>query len=118
MPAQPPYKALDIYHVSKKLVAGCYELTHHLPPEEKTNLVQYIRSAAVTVHLHIAQGTFLKTKKKKKKAIRSIQNALLVINAALEVLVEVGFVGEDRVIELTDLTSACYDILDDLKKGK
>jgi four helix bundle protein len=59
MPAQPVYKTLEVYNLSKKLVVACYELTHDLPLEEKTNLVQYIRTAAVTVHLNITQGTFL-----------------------------------------------------------
>ena len=118
MPVQPPYRALDVYNLSKKLVVACYEITHDLPAEEKTNLVRYIRTAAVTVHLNIAQGTFLKKRKKKKKAVRTIQNALLVINAAVEVLVEVGFTSQDRSTEITDLTSACYEILDGLKKDK
>ena len=96
MPAQPTYKALDLFNTSKKLVIACYELTHDLPAEEKTNLIQYIRTAAVTVHLNIIQGSFLKKNKKKKKAIRTIQNALVIINAAVEVLMEVGYTTEEK----------------------
>ena len=118
MPAQPPYKTLDVYHLSRKLVVACYEITHDLPAEEKTNLAQYIRTAAVTVHLNIAQGAFLKKKKKKKKFVRTVQNALVVIDTAISVLVEVGFVTGERTTELTDLSAACYRILDSLKKDK
>ena len=118
MPAQPVYKTLEVYNLSKKLVVACYELTHDLPPEEKTNLVQYIRTAAVTVHLNITQGTFLNKKKKRKKGIQIVQNALVIIDAAVAVLVEVGFINEDRTLEISDLTSAIYQILDALKKDK
>lgn len=118
MSLQPDYRILDFYQISKKLVVACYELTQQVPAEEKTNLAQYIRAASVTAHLHIAQGTFLKKRKKRKKAIKTIQNALLVIRAAVEVLVEVGFVAEEKTTELNDLSGACFAVLDDLKRQK
>ena len=118
MPSLPPYKTLDVYTISKKLVVACYELTHDLPAEEKTNLVQYIRTAAVTVHLNIAQAALLKKKKKKRKFIKTVQNALVVIDAAVAVLVEVGFVNEYRSTELTELSAACYQVMESLKKDK
>jgi four helix bundle protein len=116
MPPPPPYHALDAYNLSKKLVVACYELTHSLPQEEKTNLTQYIRTAGLTVHLAVAQGAFLKKKKKKEKYMNRAQNALLVINAAIEVLLEVKLVNEGQTTELMELSSSCYQLLDRLKK--
>lgn len=118
MPDQPAYKTFELYNLSKKLVVGCYELTHDLPPEEKTNLIQYIRTAAVTVHLNIAQGVLLNKKKKRKKAVQTVQNALIVIDTALAVLTEVNYTTEDRTSELTDITAAIYRTVETLKKGK
>jgi four helix bundle protein len=118
MPAQPAYKTFELYNLSKKLVVACYELTHDLPAEEKTNLAQYIRTAAVTVHLNIAQGIFLNKKKKKKKPLQTIQNALTIIDAALAVLTEVGYTTGDRASAITALTSAIYQAADSLKKEK
>lgn len=118
MPFQPAYKTFELYNLSKKLVVACYELTHDLPSEEKTNLVQYIRTAAVTVHLNIAQGVLLNKKKKRKKAIRTVQNALIIIDTALAVLTEVNYTAEDRTSEITDITSAVYQTMDTLKKDK
>ena len=66
MPKAAAYKSLEVFNLSKQLVIACYELTHELPETEKTNFAKYIRTAALTVHLSIAQGAFLKTKKKKK----------------------------------------------------
>lgn len=118
MPVQPAYKTFELYNLSKKLVVACYELTHDLPSEEKTNLVQYIRTAAVTAHLNIAQGAFLNKKKKKKKTIQTVQNALIVIDTALAVLTEVNYATEDRTSEITDITAALYQTMETLKKGK
>ena len=118
MPLQPDYRILDLYNISKKLVTACYELTQQIPAEEKTNLTKFVRTAAVTAHILIAQGTFLKRRKKRKKAIRAIQHSLIVINAAVDVMVEVGFVSTDKTTELEDLCAACLAVLDDLKKQK
>jgi four helix bundle protein len=115
MPDQPAYNTFELYNLSKKLVIACYELTHDLPTEEKTNLTQYIRTAAVTVHLNIAQGFSLKKKKKRKKVI-IIQNALTIINAAIEVLLEVGFITKENSAKLTTLITACYRAIENLKK--
>ena len=116
MPDQPAYNMFELYDLSKKLVVACYELTHELPSEEKTNLTQYIRTAAVTVHLIIAQGLSLKKKKKRKKAITTIQNALTVINAATEVLLEVGLITKEKSSALTTLVTDCYAAIEHLKK--
>jgi four helix bundle protein len=116
MPDQPAYNTFELYNLSKKLVIACYELTHDLPTEEKTNLTQYIRTAAVTVHLNIAQSLSLKKKKKRKKVIIIIQNALTIINAATEVLLEVGFITKENSGKLTTLITACYRAIENLKK--
>jgi four helix bundle protein len=107
------YKSLEIYNLSKQLVVACYELTSDLPSEEKTNLTLFIRNASLTVYLNIAQGAFLKTKKK-KKFIRSAQNALIVIDAATEALVATGFKKEDQINGVVVLSSACYQLLEQL----
>jgi four helix bundle protein len=110
------YKGLEVYNTSKKLVVACYELTHDLPEEERTNLTHCIRSAALKVHINVAQGAFLRKVKRRKKFIRNAQSALIVIDAATEVLVEVGFAKPDQLNELLQLSSACYQLLGELKK--
>lgn len=118
MPNQPAYTTLEIYNLSKKLVLACYEITHDLPLEEKTNLVQYIRTAAVTMHLNIASGLFLKKKKERKQAFITIQNALTIIHAAVEVLLEVQLASTENCQEIFNLTASCGESLDNLKKQK
>lgn len=111
-------KSFDIFDVSKKLVIACYELTSTLPTEEKTNLTQYIRNAALSTHINITQGAFLKKKKAKKKFIRGAKNSLVIIDAAVDVLIEVGLLKEKDTNEVMQLSSTCYQLLDRLKKDK
>lgn len=118
MPGQHAYKSLDVYDLSKKLVVACYALTHDLPAEEKTSLSHFIKTAALSAYVNITQGAFLKNKKQKKKFIRKAQTALVVIDAATEVLVEVHLATEKQATEVVQLSSSCYQLLNDLKKDK
>ena len=112
------FKSFDVFELSKKLVIACYALTATLPPEEKTALTQYIRQAALSTHLNILQCTFLKKKKGRRKNILAAKNSLVVIDAVIEVLIEVKLVPESQTAEVMQLSSACYQLLDRLKKEK
>ena len=109
-------KSFDVFDLSKKLVIACYALTANLPSEEKTVLTQYIRNAALSVHVSIAQGAFLKKKKARKKFLSEAKNALVVIDAAVDVLVETGLAKAEATTEVQQLSSTCYQLLDRLKK--
>ena len=119
MGATSSYKSLDIYITSKKLVMACYALAHDLPPEEKTNLSFYLRNAALTAHLAISQGVFLKKNKARQKFLSKALNAFIVIDAVVDVLVEAGMVKEENTTEVMRLCSACYQQIEGLlKKNK
>ena len=106
------YRSLEVYNLSKKLVIACYELTHELPAEEKTNFARYIRTAALNLHVNVAQGIFLK-RKKRKKFLRNAKNALIIIDAATEILVELNFATKEQIDVVASLSASCYQLLDE-----
>lgn len=114
----PKLKPFDILELSKKLVTASYSLTTTLPQEEKTNLSLYIREAAVKAYLSTMKAVFRKKKKDKKRSIKNAKNALVIIDAVIEVLVEVNLVTEEATTEVLKLSSTCYGALDRLKKRK
>lgn len=116
--SSPAMKPFDILDLSKKLVAACYKLTATLPTEEKTNLSFYIRNEAIQCHLNVVKTVFKKRKKRKRRLIRRAKNSLVIIDAAVEVLVEVGLANEETTTEVMRLSSTCYQQLDWLKKRK
>jgi four helix bundle protein len=113
MPKPTGYKSLEIYNLSRQLVVACYELTHELPSEEKTNFTRYIRTAALNFYVNVAQGAFLKSKKR-KKFIRNAKNALVIIDAATGILVELKMATQEQIDVITTLSSSCYQLLDEL----
>lgn len=109
-------KSFDIFELSKKLVVACYTLTASLPPEEKTTLTQYIRNAALSAHVNIIQGAFLKKKGRRKKFFRRAKNSLIIIDAAVDVLTETGLATTEATNDVQQLSSTCYGLLGRLKK--
>lgn len=106
------YKSLEVYNLSKKLAIACYELTHELPADEKTNFTRYIRTAALSLHVNIAQAVFRKPKKR-KKFFRNAKNALVIIDAATEILVEIKLATRDQIEAISVLSSSIYQLLDE-----
>ena len=111
MPEPSPNNKPEAYILARKLVMDCYEITHDLPSEEKTNLTRYIRSAAVTVFLNMARCLFLKKRKRRKKFIKSAKNNLVIINAAMEALADVGLITNEQLKQVIDSTSSLYQII-------
>ena len=107
---------LQIFTYSKKLVTACYVLTHDLPVDEKTGLIFYIRNAALKAHLTLVEGIFLDKKKVKKKLLRKAKNTFVVIDAAVDVLVDVALVKEEQTTDVIDTISICNQLLAKLLK--
>ena len=107
------YKGLDLYNLSKKLVIACYELTHDLPAEEKGNFTRYIRTAAISLHINVAQGILIESKKR-KKFLRNARSALIIIDAATEIMAELKLVADEQIELINSLSSSCYQMLDQL----
>lgn len=107
------YKGLEVYKLSKKLVIACYELTHELPAEEKNNFTRHIRTAALHLHVSIAQGVFLNSKKR-KKFLRSAKDALIIIDAASGILVELRMATQEQIDVIASYSSLCFQMLDEL----
>jgi four helix bundle protein len=49
------HKNLEAYKAARNFLKECYRSTALLPPDEKYNLVQKIRRAALSVTLNIAE---------------------------------------------------------------
>ncbi len=118
MPLQLPHKELDLFILSKKLLHCCYEITHDLPVDVRKTLFHEMRRAALFVYLDTCKGLARDSKKKKRKWYSLAKDQLIIIDAILEVLVELKYVNRDQEKEVNDLMSPCYNILSELTTGK
>ncbi len=116
MGEQSTYTTVDIYADSRNLVLSCYALTQGLPIDEKSNLVYYIRNSALAAHFALLQGLFAKKKKATKTHLQEATNAYVVIDAAVDVLVDLQFVKEEQTLEVLKLASVLYQLTVSLQK--
>jgi len=118
MPLQLPHKELDLFILSKKLLHCCYEITHDLPVDVRKTLFHEMRRAALFVYLDTCKGLAKDSKKKKGKWYGLAKDQLIIIDAILEVLVELKYINREQEKQVNDLMSPCYDILSDLTTDK
>ena len=67
------HQKLDVFVVAKSFTLECYKFTKQLPAEEKFNMVQQVRRAALSVYLNIAEGCSRKSVAERKKIFRNIK---------------------------------------------
>lgn len=104
---QLSYKEDDLYPLAKKLLHGCYELTQDLPKEVEKNLGQEMRRSSMLAFLSVAQAVAQEKKKKKRKKLLPARDCLLIIDAILEVLLELELVSRPQAQEAARLLGAC-----------
>jgi four helix bundle protein len=52
---QLKHQQLDVFQTAKQYVQECYKFTKHLPADERFNMIQQIRRAALSVVLNIVK---------------------------------------------------------------
>ena len=111
------YKDLEIISLSKMLVQKCYELTQSLPEEEKKNIGQQIKNAALNTYLKLSEGAFL-SKKKRKRCFADARVSIILLDANLEAYLQLGYSSEEELQEISVLLISCYKKLNKLFKKK
>ena len=111
------YKDLEIISLSKTLVQKCYELTQSLPEDEKKNIGQQIKNAALNSYLKLSEGAFLR-KKKRKRCFEDARVSIILLDATLEAYLKLGYSTEDQLQEISSLLVSCYKKLNKLFKNK
>lgn len=111
------YKDLEIVSLSKTLVQKCYELTQSLPEDDKKNIGQQIKNAALNTYLKLSEGAFL-SKKKRKRCFTDARVSIILLDATLEAYLKLGFASEEELQDISFLLVSCYKKLNKLIKKK
>jgi len=61
------HQKLDVFAAAKSFTPECYRCTKLLPVEERFNMIQQIRRAALSVCLNIAEGASRKSVAERKR---------------------------------------------------
>jgi four helix bundle protein len=105
------HKKMDVYQLAKSFVIACYQLTKALPQEEKFNMVQQIRRAALSVQLNIAEGASRKSALERKRFYEIARGSLIEIDAALDIAAELKYINQPEVEQLGEHMIRCFQML-------
>lgn len=105
---QLKHKSLDIYKVIRELVKETYKVSLKLPPDERFNMVQQIRRAALSVKLNMAEGSSIKSLAERKRYFEISRGSVVEIDAALETAIDLEYFSMENLQAIGILLNRCF----------
>lgn len=110
------HKNLEAYKAARQFLIECYKVTKLLPSDEKYNLFQQIRRAALSVKLNIAEGSSRKSEVERKRFYEISRSSLVEIDTAFESAFDLGYYNENDLNELNKLINKTFALITGLIK--
>ena len=108
---------LPVYSATKRLSLECYKATKFFPAEEKFNITQQIRRAALSVHLNSAEGASRKSDAERKRFYEIARGSVIEIDAALDICEGLGYCNKEGLASLGEAMLNCFKQLSALIKS-
>ena len=89
---QLAHTKLLVFQFSEILAVECYKITKQFPGDEKFNMVQQIRRAALSVHLNIAEGCSRKSKSERRRYFEIARGSVIEIDTAIGIACNLSYV--------------------------
>ena len=105
------HKSLTIYARIRELTKEVYKVSNQLPPEERFNMVQQVRRAALSVKLNFAEGSTRKSAQERKRYYEISRGSVVEIDAALETAVDLEYFKIEPLQKLGVLLNECFAML-------
>jgi len=105
------HKSLHIYEAVRELTKEVYKISSLLPSDERFNMVQQVRRAALSVKLNLAEGSTRRSEQERKRYIEVARGSVVEIDAALETAVDLNFLQIEQLKKLGELLNKCFAML-------
>ncbi len=105
------HQKLEVFKAAKDFAIECYKVSKILPNEERFNMVQQIRRAALSVVLNIAEGSSRKSEVERKRFFEISRGSLVEIDAAFDVANELKYFEGYNLSHLNELTNKTFSML-------
>lgn len=110
------HKNLEAYKVSRELLIACYDISKSLPSDERYNLTQQIRRAALSVKLNIAEGSSRKSETERKRYYEIARGSIIEIDAAIESAFDLDYTTKEKIEPLSKILNKSFSLLSGLLK--
>ena len=95
----------------RELVKEAYKVSLKLPAEEKFNMVQQLRRAAVSVKLNLAEGSTRRSVTERNRFTEISRGSLVEIDAVLETAVDLHYLTTNGLEPIGVLLNRCFAML-------
>ena len=110
------HQALNVYQAAKDFSYECYLVSKYFPVEERFNMVQQVRRAALSVVLNIAEGCSRKSEIERKRYYEVARGSLIEVDAAFDVANKLGYLAGYDCTILDELINKTFSMLCKLLK--
>ena len=108
------HKYLKVYGAIRELAKEVYSVSMKLPVEEKFNMVQQMRRAALSVKLNLAEGSTRKSPNERKRFYEVARGSVVEIDAVLETAVDLNYFKNDQLNAVAKLLNKCFAMLSNM----
>jgi four helix bundle protein len=105
------HQKLEVFKAAKEFTFECYRITKVFPPDERFNMIQQVRRAALSVVLNIAEGASRRSEVERKRYFEISRGSIIEIDAAFDVANKLGYFGENNLTSLGELTNKTFSML-------
>lgn len=105
------HQKLDVFAIAKSFTLECYRFTRLLPPEERFNMVQQIRRAALSVCRNIAEGASRRSGAERKRYYEVARGSIIEIDAALDISAELKYCSKENLQPLGNFMQRTFSML-------
>jgi four helix bundle protein len=102
---------LEIYKATRRFTLECYQTSKLLPVDERFNMTQQLRRAALSVHLNLAEGCSRKTAPDRRRFYEISRDSVVEIDALLDVAFDLDYLLKEQIIELGKLLVQVFKLL-------
>lgn len=113
---EKPHKNLDVWNLAIELVAEVYKITKLLPQEERYNLVNQMKRAAISIPSNIAEGAARNTKKEFINFLHISQGSLSELDTHLEITKRLKYLSEEKLCDINKMMERTDKMLTGLIK--
>jgi four helix bundle protein len=102
---------LDVFITGKNLVLSCYKLSKLLPQDERFNMIQQLRRAALSVQLNIAEGSSRKSAIERRRFYEISRGSLIEVDTIFDLAVALEYFKKEDISETGVLMIKTFQML-------
>ena len=108
---QLAHTKLDVFTAGKNLVLSCYKISKLLPPDERFNMTQQLRRAALSIQLNIAEGSSRKSAIERRRYYEISRGSVIEVDTILDIATELEYYKKEDLTETGDLIVQTFRML-------